>query len=60
MAKAEKVQRAVFIPLLKSIGEPVEEKKLKKYTPCIFEDSSKIVEAIAEVHTELVLIHPFL
>ena len=45
--------------MLKSIGEPVEEKKLKKYTPCIFEDSSKIVEAIAEVHTELVLIHPF-
>jgi len=28
MAKAGKGQRAVFIPLLKSIGEPVEEKKL--------------------------------
>lgn len=39
--------------------EQFEQEQLKKYTPCIFEDSSKIVEAIAEVHTELVLIHPF-
>jgi cell filamentation protein len=33
--------------------------ELKRYTPCVFDDRDKIVEALATVHCELVLIHPF-
>jgi len=32
---------------------------LKKYTPCFFQSEADIAKAIAVVHTELVLIHPF-
>jgi cell filamentation protein len=32
---------------------------LRKYTPCHFESMEKIIKALASVHTELVLIHPF-
>ena len=32
---------------------------LKKYTPCLFSSEDEISEALAVVHTELVLIHPF-
>ncbi|MDT8385632.1 MAG: Fic family protein [Gammaproteobacteria bacterium] len=33
--------------------------QLAKYTPCNFSDRNVVVKALAEVHTELVLIHPF-
>lgn len=33
--------------------------QLAKFTPCNFSDRNKIIKALAEVHTELVLIHPF-
>ena len=32
---------------------------LQQHTPCIFRDKNRIIKALAEVHTELVLIHPF-
>jgi cell filamentation protein len=32
---------------------------LRRYTPCRFEHRQDIVHALAETHTELVLIHPF-
>ncbi len=32
---------------------------LKKYTPCIFESMEHVISALAIVHTELLLIHPF-
>jgi len=32
---------------------------LRVYTPCNFADKEKVIEALANVHTELVLIHPF-
>ena len=32
---------------------------LRRYTPCIFDTSDEVVTALAVVHTELVLIHPF-
>jgi cell filamentation protein len=32
---------------------------LKKYTPCIFETDEEIIAALAVVHAELMLIHPF-
>lgn len=31
----------------------------RKYTPCRFPSQGEVIEAIAEVHVELVLIHPF-
>ncbi len=37
----------------------LEADQLAKYTPCNFEEREQIVKALAEVHTELVLIHPF-
>ena len=36
-----------------------EKDQLAKYTLCNFSDRNEIVKALAEVHTELVLIHPF-
>lgn len=36
-----------------------EEEVLRKYTPCTFGSSDEVVTALAVVHTELVLIHPF-
>ncbi len=32
---------------------------LRKFTPCIYNSHDRIAEALAVVHTELVLIHPF-
>lgn len=32
---------------------------LRKHTPCNFKTRDRIIQALAEVHTELVLIHPF-
>lgn len=36
-----------------------ETEQLMKYTPCRFESRGDIIKALAEVHTELILIHPF-
>jgi cell filamentation protein len=36
-----------------------EKEILKKYTPCTFDSIDEVVAALAVVHTELVLIHPF-
>jgi cell filamentation protein len=33
--------------------------QLAKYTPCSFTDRNDVIKALAEIHTELVLIHPF-
>lgn len=32
---------------------------LSRYTPCIFKDKEKVIDAIGIVHSELLLIHPF-
>lgn len=34
-------------------------KQLVRYTPCQFSDYGEIAQALAEVHVELMLIHPF-
>lgn len=39
--------------------EQFELAQLAKFTPCTFSDRVEIIKALAEVHTELVLIHPF-
>jgi len=36
-----------------------EAEQLRRYTPCGFERQEDVAKALAEVHTELVLIHPF-
>lgn len=33
--------------------------QLAAYTPCKYSDRNDVIKALAEVHTELVLIHPF-
>ncbi|MEC4676200.1 MAG: Fic family protein [Nitrospirota bacterium] len=48
--------RARHVPqLMKNFEKDV----LKKYTPCIFTCDDEIVAALAVVHTEMMLIHPF-
>lgn len=37
----------------------LEQGPLRAYTPCVFEAEADVVRALAVVHTELVLIHPF-
>lgn len=36
-----------------------ENDQLERFTPCLFEQIGDIVAALAEVHVELILIHPF-
>lgn len=47
---------AMQIPKLMS---QFEAEQLVKYTPCRFTDRNDAIKALAEVHAELVLIHPF-
>ncbi len=44
------------IPFLMAEFEKVQ---LHKHTPCNFKSSERVIQALAEVHVELVLIHPF-
>lgn len=47
---------ARYIPKLM---QEFEKGPLKKYTPCTFSTDEEIITALAVVHTELMLIHPF-
>jgi len=42
----------------KLMGE-LEQGPLRKFTPCRFDSDDQVVEALAVLHTELMLIHPF-
>lgn len=44
------------IPMLM---DELERNQLRKYTPCLFESRDDVAHALAEVHVELMLIHPF-
>lgn len=48
--------QARFIPALM---DEFERKQMRRYTPCRFEDRDEVALALAEVHVELMLIHPF-
>lgn len=48
--------QARFLPTLM---EEFERQQLRKYTPCCFESRDEVAHALAEVHVELMLIHPF-
>ena len=37
----------------------LEREILKPFTPCVFKDRDTIIQAMAVVHTELLIIHPF-
>ena len=47
---------ALHIPQLMS---DFEKGALRNHTPCIFKSRERVIRALAEVHVELVLIHPF-
>lgn len=47
---------ARYIPHLMQV---LEKESLKTYTPCTFATDEEIITALAIVHTELMLIHPF-
>jgi cell filamentation protein len=42
-----------------SLLSEFERRQLRKYTPCQFENRDDVAHALAEVHVELMLIHPF-
>ena len=37
----------------------LEQGLLRRHTPCLFRSTERVVQALAEVHVELVIIHPF-
>ena len=45
--------------LIPKLMDQFERKELRQYTPCVFKSDHEIINALAVVHTELVLIHPF-
>lgn len=47
---------AKYIP---NLMREFEKNFLQRHTPCIFEPRDRVVQALAEVHAEFVLIHPF-
>ncbi len=44
---------------ISKLMDDFEKNYLAQYTPCTFDSKDHVIRAIAEVHTELVLIHPF-
>jgi len=44
---------------IEKLMEAFEEQYLKKYTPCNFKSINEVIEALAIVHVEFILIHPF-
>jgi len=48
-----------FAAQISRLMEEFEKGPLRRYTPCRFNSQERVAEALAEVHTELLLIHPF-
>jgi cell filamentation protein len=44
--------------VIPALMEEFEQKQLRNYTPCVFEGRDDVAHALAEVHVELMLIHP--
>jgi len=44
---------------ISKLMEEFEQNQLSRYTPCVVKNREEVVKALAEVHTELLLIHPF-
>ena len=45
--------------LIPDLMNKFEQKELRKFTPCTFETLAELTQAIATVHVEFILIHPF-
>ena len=56
LTKGIKFAHAKHVP---GLMESFEKECLAKNTPCIFDSREKVIAALAKVHTELILIHPF-
>ena len=56
LIKGIRFAHAKHIP---DLMEEFEQGCLARHTPCIFDSREDVIRALAEVHTELVLIHPF-
>lgn len=48
-----------FPAQIPKLMDELEEGPLRKLTPCNFESKEQLVQALAEIHVELLLIHPF-
>jgi cell filamentation protein len=48
-----------FAAQISALMKTFEHEVLARHTPCNFSERQRIIQALAEVHTELVLIHPF-
>jgi cell filamentation protein len=46
-------------PRIPILMEELESRELRRHTPCVVADHGRLAEALAEVHAELILIHPF-
>lgn len=57
MSKADFTFAAARV--IPQLMDELEKTALHRHTPCIFESRGEVVAALAVVHTELVLIHPF-
>ena len=45
--------------VIPTLLDEFERRQLRKYTPCLFPTHDEVAHALAEVHVELMLIHPF-
>jgi len=48
-----------MVAQIPKLMEQFEQNQLSQYTPCVFKNREEVVKALAEAHTELLLIHPF-
>ncbi len=48
-----------FAAQIPALMQTFERGPLRRHTPCRFPSTPRVIAALAEVHTELVLIHPF-
>jgi cell filamentation protein len=46
-------------PLISGLMRELERGTLRRHTPCRNADDSEVARAVAEVHAELILVHPF-
>ena len=46
-------------PLISGLMSELERGALRRHTPCRYDSDSALAEALAEVHAEVVLVHPF-
>ena len=44
---------------ISTLMDDFEKNFLRRHTPCTFNSKERIIEALAEVHVELIVIHPF-